>query len=61
MEVVIAIKMQVPTHRVYFNDEVSNKKKLQSNLHTLEDIKDEAHMKTTTYQQHVAWYYKIKK
>lgn len=41
-EAVVPIELQIPTHRVQFNDENLNSKKLRSNLDAFEEARDEA-------------------
>ncbi|XP_043804435.1 uncharacterized protein LOC122721306 [Manihot esculenta] len=54
---VVPIELQVPTHRVQFNSESTNDDKLRSNLDTLEEVREEAQVHTTAYQQRAARYY----
>lgn len=43
-----------------FNDEGLNGEKLRSNLDALEEVRDKAQVRTTTYQQRAARYYNQK-
>ena len=56
-EAVVPIELQVPTHRVQFNDDNVNSDKLRSNLDALEEIREEAQVHTAAYQQRAARYY----
>ncbi|XP_021612932.1 uncharacterized protein LOC110615399 [Manihot esculenta] len=59
-EAVVPIELQVPTHRVQFNNEDTNSDKLRSNLDALEEIRDEAQIRTAAYQQKAVRYYNQK-
>ncbi|XP_043813700.1 uncharacterized protein LOC122723866 [Manihot esculenta] len=59
-EVVVPIELQVPTHRVQFHDENANSDKLRSNLDALEEVREEAQIRTAAYQQRAARYYNIR-
>ncbi|XP_021603076.1 uncharacterized protein LOC110608172 [Manihot esculenta] len=48
-EAVVPIELQVPTLRVQFNDENANSDKLRSNLDALEEIREEAQVRTAAY------------
>ncbi|XP_021616631.1 uncharacterized protein LOC110617941 [Manihot esculenta] len=56
-EAVVPIELQVPIHRVQSNDENANSDKLRSNLDALEEVREEAQVRTTAYQQRAARYY----
>ncbi|XP_043809781.1 uncharacterized protein LOC122723091 [Manihot esculenta] len=56
-EAVFPIELQVPTHRVQFNSENTNDDKLRSNLDALEEVREEAHIRTAVYEQRAARYY----
>lgn len=49
--------MKFPTHRERFNSEDNNEEKLRSSMDDLDELKDDAHLCTTAYQQCVARYY----
>ncbi|XP_021598875.1 uncharacterized protein LOC110604893 [Manihot esculenta] len=49
-EAVVPVELQVPTHRVQFNSEDTNGDKLRSNLDALEEVREEAQLRTATYQ-----------
>ncbi|XP_021595170.1 uncharacterized protein LOC110602052 [Manihot esculenta] len=46
----VPVELQVPTHRVQFNSKDTNNDKLRSNLDTLEEIREEAQLRTAAYQ-----------
>ncbi|XP_043809779.1 uncharacterized protein K02A2.6-like [Manihot esculenta] len=56
-EAVVPIELQVPTHRVQFNSESTNDDKLRSNLDALEEVREEAQVRTAAYQQRAVRYY----
>ncbi|KAG8639521.1 hypothetical protein MANES_14G150650v8 [Manihot esculenta] len=59
-EAVVPVELQIPTHRVQFVSENTNEDKLRSNLDALEEVREEAQVRTAAYQQRVARYYNQK-
>ncbi|KAG8645588.1 hypothetical protein MANES_10G076111v8 [Manihot esculenta] len=59
-EAVVPVELQIPTHRVQFVSENTNEDKLRSNLDALEEVREEAQVRTAAYQQRAARYYNQK-
>lgn len=45
------MELHVLTHRVQFSNEDTKEEKLRSSLDVLDELRDEAHLRTTAYQQ----------
>ena len=57
MEAVILIKIEVPSARTENFDEQTNSQRPHANLDLLEEAREKMHVRMTTYQQKVIWYY----
>lgn len=56
----VPIEIKILTHRVQYCDELTNNKKLWSNLDALKELRDTASIRTTAYQQKATRYHNHK-